>query len=674
MSWRRGKGAILEAYKRISPIRDPIHDYLSFSIFEREIIDSPYFQRLHFVLQNSAAYTTYPSNKNSRYIHSLGVSHLCGRIFIHALKNSHPDDLTAFLSSADAFIRRNLDKISTHHTAKEDIKSSWYDLVGNGSRFLHNPLFGASPIFLHAYDIEANRHDEHTRGGSYFPAELIVNTLWIALKICGLLHDIGHLPMSHLFEDALDELGDASVVYETRHAEALSNASKVAPDDIVSTLTPDRESWKADLRSILSNSDSDLDAWLASLKFHEARALKIVDIIRRSPPDTYERKHVIYRDLIFFLAQVITFASSDSVHPNNRFLVAIKSIIASELDADRLDYTMRDPASSGLELGVFDANRIVSSFTLTRANDIFQFSITEKSISAVENFFHQRYLNYKTLIYHRTAIKYKAVLREILVRLILFSYDNPQSAVAATIAKAGLIELDKSNRNVRKIAPSTDQFLRSFDDARLRTCLFDLLEITPTYSASSTESRGTEEWSKGQELRAINTLIQTFLYRKAENIISYGKGHAAVDAESSQHEVYTARPHIIGDTALQKKFKEYISELKKAIYAETDGQVTLLYTVLKPRIYNGQNKPDDKIYVAMPQSDIKKAPVMRPLEDVSPYIRLQPTMARDDQDYAISFVGNGLKLNPSFRNNCDRWYGSLLKKVADLKDQNDRIA
>src|SRR5688572_24800435 len=96
--------AYISHTRAITPIQDPIHGTLKFTIFEREIIDSPYFQRLHFVLQNSTTYTAYPSNKNTRFTHSLGVAHIAGRLLSQSLANSSFPDLSAFLTDVSQFI------------------------------------------------------------------------------------------------------------------------------------------------------------------------------------------------------------------------------------------------------------------------------------------------------------------------------------------------------------------------------------------------------------------------------------------------------------------------------------------------------------------------------------------------------------------------------------------
>tara|TARA_B100000315_G_scaffold260050_1_gene318977 strand:+ start:626 stop:1918 length:1293 start_codon:yes stop_codon:yes gene_type:complete len=62
----------------ICEIRDPIHGYIHISEVEKEIIDSPLFQRLRRIRQLSGAHLTYPGAQHSRFEHSIGTMHLGG--------------------------------------------------------------------------------------------------------------------------------------------------------------------------------------------------------------------------------------------------------------------------------------------------------------------------------------------------------------------------------------------------------------------------------------------------------------------------------------------------------------------------------------------------------------------------------------------------------------------
>ncbi len=174
-----------------------------------------------------------------------------------------------------------------------------------------------------------------------------------------------------------------------------------------------------------------------------AGVLLILDEIARSPLNQYSDDEAHYRDYVFLIAQAILLsAKKDAIPTAGSFLLAIRDIVASGLDADRLDYTLRDPRASGLEIGAFDLDRIVTNCTLCRTGERFRIAFSDNSISAIESFFHQRYLLYSALVYQRTAVRAKAVLRELLARVLVYCYRCPNDAVAELAHRAGLVERD----------------------------------------------------------------------------------------------------------------------------------------------------------------------------------------------------------------------------------------
>ena len=74
-------------------IADPIHKYVSFTVpyatpdpherTEKDLIDSPWVQRLRYIYQLQSARWVYPSAEHTRFVHSLGTMHVAGRFARH---------------------------------------------------------------------------------------------------------------------------------------------------------------------------------------------------------------------------------------------------------------------------------------------------------------------------------------------------------------------------------------------------------------------------------------------------------------------------------------------------------------------------------------------------------------------------------------------------------------
>lgn len=68
-------------------IFDPIHDFIHVTPLMKCIIDTPEFQRLRELKQLGATYFVFPSATHSRFAHSIGVSHLAGKVMETLQKN-----------------------------------------------------------------------------------------------------------------------------------------------------------------------------------------------------------------------------------------------------------------------------------------------------------------------------------------------------------------------------------------------------------------------------------------------------------------------------------------------------------------------------------------------------------------------------------------------------------
>ncbi len=62
-------------------VRDPIHGFISFNSWERDIINHPVFQRLRRIKQLSWTDMVYPGAMHTRFEHSLGVMHVATKMF-----------------------------------------------------------------------------------------------------------------------------------------------------------------------------------------------------------------------------------------------------------------------------------------------------------------------------------------------------------------------------------------------------------------------------------------------------------------------------------------------------------------------------------------------------------------------------------------------------------------
>ena len=77
--------------KPVAEIRDPVHGYVMMTGVEKELIDSPFLQRLRRIHQLAGSYLVYPGATHTRFEHVIGTMHVAGLIAETLARNSELD-------------------------------------------------------------------------------------------------------------------------------------------------------------------------------------------------------------------------------------------------------------------------------------------------------------------------------------------------------------------------------------------------------------------------------------------------------------------------------------------------------------------------------------------------------------------------------------------------------
>ncbi len=418
-----------------------------------------------------------------------------------------------FLKTADQFIDQFIKNYgdATGNGAPEVVfKDAWKKYVGNECRFRHNTL------------TSEELRELKQEGGLKYDVEFLVNSLWISLRMAGLTHDIGHLPMSHEFEKVVKSF-ESLVHYFPQISKSLEQKLSVVErkswtDAFYSSTREEKDLDRRlnTLSSLLNVPQEKLKALILDREIHELRSLRVVEEIRWTglPAD---QNFAVYQRLLLEICFVVLLlcaekkASLDSIPegPIKSLFMTLKGIVSSQIDADRLDYVIRDPLASALETGRFDLNRIVRSFTLCRdETDQIVMAPSVKALTAIEAFCHQRYLTYKTLIYHKSSLRQKSVLRQALGLIIVVALNEPNGPIGEICKNYGIIS---ETNGILRLLPCEPKNFREFDDTRLRSAFFDVLNAL-------TKNLGPypEPYSRAYPL--LKTLLETFLFRKKDNV------------------------------------------------------------------------------------------------------------------------------------------------------------
>lgn len=301
--------------------KDVIHDSIEITRVANCIIDTKIFQRLRNLHQLGVCYMVFSNANNNRFEHSVGTYYLVDKLLSNLIQNSSPSELNKSILQID-FIKNYLLKNFELDDSEENIK------------FISN-------IKTHLLD------------------DYIVELI----KIAGLVHDLGHGPFSHLFDEWLHN------------------------SDIIEK---DNELLEHENRSIL-----------LLKKIIDSTSLNIND-------EVYNLNEFINEEAFNFIAEII---NPTELTPKN-FVFQIVSNSLNGLDVDKLDYLYRDSFYFGAGIP-FDLQRIISHAKVINDNICFP----EKISYDIYKVYRTRYDLHKQFYNHKTVVSIEYMIRKILEKL-----------------------------------------------------------------------------------------------------------------------------------------------------------------------------------------------------------------------------------------------------------------
>ncbi|MBM5789469.1 HD domain-containing protein [Candidatus Parcubacteria bacterium] len=276
-------------------LRDPIHQRITFSAFERSIIDHPFLQRLRFISQLGFIQSSvYPGAVHDRFAHAIGAMHVAGRLFQH--------------------------------------------------------MIGCSGYFRERLTPQERE------------------ALASRVRLAGLLHDLGHGPFSHASESVFPPLA---------------------------TLPLDWSWWKT---------RTDRQA------IHEDYSVLLIQTLAREglfdemfAQDLCALIHTDVRPSPSFVSLAET---SPGLKP------VLKGMISGEVDADRMDYLLRDSYYCGVAYGQYDLDWLISALSVAEHDGRLIVALSENGVRAYEDFLLARYHMIDQVYYHKTKAGFAHYLEE----------------------------------------------------------------------------------------------------------------------------------------------------------------------------------------------------------------------------------------------------------------------
>ena len=97
---------------------------------------------------------------------------------------------------------------------------------------------------------------------------------------------------------------------------------------------------------------------------------------------------------------------------------ALRELVSGpNLDADRMDYLLRDAYFTGVQTGRYDAEQLLASLRLFEIGDKLAVGIDRRGVVALESFVMARYMMFASVYFHHTTRMFEHVLHEVLREL-----------------------------------------------------------------------------------------------------------------------------------------------------------------------------------------------------------------------------------------------------------------
>lgn len=337
-------------------INDTIYSHIEYTKFEGKVLQSKIVSRLQFITQNALAYFAFPSINTKRYIHSLGTMHLASHMYKSALLNAKSDVRCVFLKD----LHKAIVKIESELSLKSKIKKcTLFDDDTLYQFFI--PLQNAKERYAYLISLQA-------------------------LRLVGLLHDVGHLPFSHQSEYAMQSL------YEKLSLQKECNEKERQFLDFYEKLT-----------------DKNVQI------LHEAMGIEFIKMLLEYEilQDFAKESD---REYIALLSHIVAFILEDTHFGGFDFSV-LHSYVDATIDADRLDYINRDMLASGYIGGAVDLLRIAKQGVLSYKNHTFKLSFFDSAILDIEHMLEMRFNLYKKVIFNHEIAKKDAMLENLILHL-----------------------------------------------------------------------------------------------------------------------------------------------------------------------------------------------------------------------------------------------------------------
>lgn len=215
--------------------------------------------------------------------------------------------------------------------------------------------------------------------------------------LSALLHDIGHLPLSHTIESALAE-------FEKRESEEEKHKSK---SDFFA---------ESSQNIIETGLEQTIEKEKPKIALHEKLGEEVLKANEKI--STYlGQMGIVPLDISAGFKGDIASVVKEEQGTGSFYSNQIRNFLHSQMDADRIDYILRDSGFTGVKTGGFDIDKLLNSiFYDTETN----YGIDQSGIRALEQFLMSRFSALCQIVGNKSVSAFEFMAKELYLSLLDF--------------------------------------------------------------------------------------------------------------------------------------------------------------------------------------------------------------------------------------------------------------
>lgn len=229
------------------------------------------------------------------------------------------------------------------------------------TRHVHS--MGAMHVASRLFDAVASRAD--------LPAETC-QRFRTAVRLAVLCHDLGHMPLSHASESIAPKLSALGL-----------------PDWVTRGSAPGAQASHEDYTALVLLRSSLTPVLEERYGRHGLTPEAVVSLITGQEPP----------------------AAVAFTHNGVDWSPLLRSLVSGELDADRMDYLLRDSFYTGVNYGRFDLDWLIGNLNAAVKDGKAYLALSKAAVFAFEDFLLSRYHMFVSVYYHHTSVSFDYMLK-----------------------------------------------------------------------------------------------------------------------------------------------------------------------------------------------------------------------------------------------------------------------